>query len=141
MIASVLAAALLSVAGQDRAVVILPGVADLPMLPGAVPAPDCGGFPTTFEGDPVACVTVPVDAVDPMVWAYVREAKTRGWTDAGGAATAIWREQAGADGKCRRLTGAGFWDFRQWPEPRPGIPGYVAFSVRSDVRCQTPSAA
>jgi hypothetical protein len=141
MIASALAAALLSFAGQDGGALLLPGVADLPVLEGAAAAPDCGGMPTVFEGDPVACVTAPIDRIDPLVWAYVREARARGWTDASGAANAIWLEKPGIDGKCQKLTIAGFWDFRRWPEPRPGIPGYVAVSVRSDVRCQTPSAS
>jgi hypothetical protein len=141
MIAAFLAASLLSLAGQDREALLLPGVADLPVLEGSTPAPDCGGMPTMFEGDPVACVTMPVEAVDPMVWAYVREAKARGWTDASGAANAIWLERPGTGERCQRLTVAGFWDFRRWPEPRPGISGYVAVSVRPDVRCQTRPAS
>ncbi|MCS6626256.1 hypothetical protein N0B44_25380 [Roseibacterium beibuensis] len=133
MIALSFAAALLTVApAQAAPPVLLPGVADLPILAGATPSPDCGGMIEMMgdEGRGMVCVGAPVRAVNDLVFAYKREAEARGWTDSGGAANALWVARRTADGGCERLTIVGFWDFRLTEQPDPNTPGYVGFQVQ-----------
>jgi hypothetical protein len=86
-------------------------------------------------GPQMRCVTTPIEAANDLAFAYVAEARRQGWTDAGGAATALWMQRTVADGSCERLTIASFWDYRAHPEPRPGLPAYVGLVIEPVRTC------
>lgn len=138
MIAAALALALATAGPSAQAsTVLLPGVADLPVLAGATPSPDCGGM-LDVMGDPgrgMVCVGAPVSAINDLVFAYRREAAARGWKDGGGAANALWMVRRGEGGACERLTIAGFWDFRLTEDPAPDTPGFVGLQVEPIRSC------
>lgn len=138
MIAAVLASLFVGQATPDT---VLPGVLDLPLLEGSRLAPDCLGLKERLEdgGDPFACVGAPVERVNALAFAYVDAAKARGWTDAGGAANALWLTRPLADGRCQKLTVAGMWDFERTTRPRPTDPGFVLISLDADARCPAAS--
>lgn len=138
MIALAVAAVL---AGQAASGPVLPGVLDLPLLDGAELAPDCLGMGDRLaeSGEVFACVGAPVSRINDLTFAYVAEARTRGWADAGGAANALWMTRTLPDGTCQKLTLAGMWDFRRSPEPRPNDPGFVLVSLDADARCPRPA--
>lgn len=127
---------------QSAPPVLLPGVADLPVLAGSTPSPDCGGMLEVMgdSGRGMVCVGAPVSAVNDLVFAYKREAAARGWTDSGGAANALWMVRRTADGACERLTIAGFWDFRLTEQPAPDTPGFVGLQVDPVRSCQAAAA-
>jgi len=128
---------------QSTPPVLLPGVADLPVVAGSAPSPDCGGMLEVMgdSGRGMVCVGAPVRAVNDLVFAYKREAEARGWTDSGGAANALWMVRRTADGACERLTIAGFWDFRLTERPAPETPGFVGFQVEPVRSCPAAAAA
>lgn len=140
MIVSVFALALATGAAQTP--VVLPGVADLPVLAGATPSPDCGGM-LEVMGDPgrgMVCLGAPVSAINDLAFAYKREAAARGWKEASGAANALWMVRRGADGGCERLTIAAFWDFRLTEQPAPDTPGFVGLQVEPVRSCPAADA-
>lgn len=144
MIAAALALTLALAAADPAAQVpvVLPGVADLPVLAGATPSPDCGGMREVMgdAGRGMVCLGAPVNAVNDLVFAYKREAASRGWADSGGAANALWMVRRGADGACERLTIVGFWDFRLTEQPAPDTPGFVGLQVEPVRSCPAADA-
>lgn len=125
------AASLLSAAYQEP--IVLPGVLDFPVLRGATPSPDCGGL-REVVGPEMTCLSAPLERVNDLIFGYVAEAERRGWKDSGGAANAKWMVRQTAEG-CERLTIAGFWDFRRYPEPEEGIEGFVGMQVERIRSC------
>lgn len=112
---------------------VLPGVLDFPVLEGATHSADCGGM-REVVGPELICLSAPLDHVNNLVFGYAAEAERRGWKEFGGAANAKWMVRQTAQG-CERLTIAGFWDFRRYPEPEEGIPGFVGLQVESIRSC------
>lgn len=112
---------------------VLPGVLDFPVLGGATLSADCGGM-RDVVGTELTCLSAPVERVNDLVFGYAAEAERRGWRDFGGAANAKWMVRQTAQG-CERLTIAGFWDFRRYPKPEDGIPGFVGFQVEAIRNC------
>lgn len=119
-------------AGQTPASV--PSAQDLPVVAGTTASPDCGGMRESV-GPNMRCVVTTTEKTTDLAFAYVAEARRLGWTDAGGAATALWMQRSAPGGGCERLTIASFWDFRAHPEPRNGLPAYVGLVIEPVRNC------
>jgi len=131
-LAAAMLVAALSVSAQQT--VLLPGVADLPVLYGSVYSPDCGGLRELVGAD-MQCVGAPAEEIDGLMNAYAAEARRHGWKDGDGAANALWLTRATPQG-CEKLTIAGFWDFRADTDYREGLPALVGFLVEPVGRCE-----
>jgi len=109
----------------------------LPIVPGSTPAPDCGGMREVMSrgSDAMQCFTSPMEQAFDMFTAHLAQARAAGWGSQNGAANVIWFWKPSAGGKCDRLTVAGFWNFREHPEPSPGIPAYVGLMIEPDQDC------
>ena len=124
------ALALVGALGTGQAAAVLPGYADLPLLPGASVSPACfellGGM--GVEGSNLACLEAEAERANDLAWEYGREAQARGWRWGSGAANVIWYERPKADGGCDRLSIMVFWDFQKSEEPPAGEPLFIALA-------------
>ncbi|RZJ97054.1 MAG: hypothetical protein EON88_04465 [Brevundimonas sp.] len=107
----------------------------------ATPAPDCGGMREDMgDTGSMQCVTAPLGQISDLALTLAAEARSNGWTVAGGGANALWMTKPSTNGRCDRMTIIGFWNFRTYPEPRAGVPGYVGVMVEPDQSCEAPAA-
>lgn len=100
----------------------------LPFVQGTVPAPDCGGVRDVVSrgNETMQCITFPIEQAADQFNAQLQQVRLAGWSPAGGQANIILFQKSDAVGACDRLTVAGFWDFRQHPQPTAGIPAISA---------------
>ena len=105
-----------------------------PTVAGTRPSEDCGGL-REMVGPDMRCVVTTFGEANDLAFAHLAEARRQGWTDAGGAANALWMQKRAADGACLRLTVAAFWDFRTTPQPREDQPAYVGLLVEPAQTC------
>jgi len=77
MMIAILTGAVLALSAPDQATPL-----DLPLLAGAVAAPDCGNQPVLAGA---WCISAPMSAMDGVVRAYRAELQGRGWLEADGS--------------------------------------------------------
>lgn len=120
-----------------------PATSPLPFVPGTTPAPDCGGLRDVVSrgNEAMQCITFPMEQAADQFNAQLQQVRLAGWSPAGGQANIILFQKPDAAGGCDRLTVAGFWDFRQHPEPTPGIPAYIGLMIEPGQACQTPNGS
>lgn len=109
----------------------------LPLVPGSTPAPDCGGMRDVVDpaNHGMRCFTSSMEQASNMFTAHMAQARAAGWGSQNGAANVIWFWKPSTDGKCDRLTVAGFWNFREHPQPGPDIPAYVGLMIEPGQDC------
>jgi len=115
--------ALITLALGTQEPILLPGFADLQLLPGAVMSEDCVQILPELPEGRMACLrTIPL-RINALARDYGAEATEKGWRWGSGAGSAIWYERDRTDGQCDRLTLLAFWDFEKYAETE--LPSYA----------------
>jgi len=136
--AATVAASLILAAGATGATdVILPGVADLPVIAGQKAGGPCAFLKADFKRTATQdCVAMRGKDVDPGMQAYTRALIAKGWTFAGGAAIQFWFERKRPEGDCERINMSGVVDFEKPEAEILKGPGTIVFQHEPQGACR-----
>ena len=111
---------------------------DVPLLPGAQLAADCGGL-LSLSGS-AFCVTAPLGEIGALADAYIADLETRQWLAAGGDDNRVVFVKRRDGGGCDGLQMQAFYDTSK-ADVTATDPGYLAFAtIPGDICAAQPAS-
>lgn len=111
---------------------------DIPLLPGAQAAADCGGL--LHRAGSAFCVTAPLGEIGALADAYIADLASRQWLAADGDDNRVVFVKRRDGGGCDGLQMQAFYD-RSKADVTATDPGYLAFATIPGDVCAAQSAA
>ncbi|HEY1223765.1 MAG TPA: hypothetical protein VGE54_00940 [Brevundimonas sp.] len=110
---------------------------NVPVLEGAVAAPDCGAL--SVPADQAFCVTAPLAGLGAVGEAYIALFQAEGWQVAAGGENYVLFARRTSETQCEGLQMLAFYD--QTRPDSPTAPGYLGFGAVPTMPCQPATAA
>lgn len=111
--------------------------AEVGLLPGASPSPDCGAL-NNLAGR-AWCVTAPLGQVGALAEAYLADLETKGWLAAGGDENRVVLIKRRDGGGCDGMQMVAFYDTSKAAQAE--TPGYLGFATIPGDVCATAAPA